>query len=107
MANIIKWARLNHIAEQVVARKVTINLSTSQSICNFKALAEFNDSFANIFLNGNECESDNMVIKAISHELAHVVLRSEQHGSEHSGKWDEINKEIREWYFSDRPAGVM
>jgi len=95
---IIKWRRLNRLAERETGKKVVISLTTSSGIKDFVALVEKDMGVVSIFLNGNVCKSEDSVIDAEAHELAHVVLNHDQHGEDHTAKWLEIRERITKEY---------
>ena len=94
----IKWTRLRKISEDIVDRKVSINLSTDAGIDGYIALTEFNKEKVNVFVNGNKCKDISEVIDALSHELAHVNTNSRDHDNKHSAEWERIKTEMIKRY---------
>lgn len=90
----IKWRRLKAIAERVAQRKVEIHCSTDALNDNIRAATQYSDELAHIVINLKEVKSAKDVIAAISHELAHIVLDTDQEDETFNQKWVEIERLI-------------
>lgn len=71
----IKWKRLKKIAEEIAGKPVHISASTL--VENMRAGVVDNGKEVEILINLNVIKSLEEVIKAIAHELAHVVLQTD------------------------------
>jgi hypothetical protein len=93
----IKWIRLKNICEKLCERPVHIHASTDVSH-NYIAGCEFNSHNVNIILNMENTKSDDLVIKALAHEVCHVLENNKRHGDDFDIKWLKLEQEIREGY---------
>ena len=116
----IKWIRLEKILEELCDNRiVSITLTTHELTYMSQALTwqnnlpgpgigeesisavSFNEMEANFFLDGRRVKSEDMVIKALAHEVAHVILNDASHNTNFKKKWKEVRKEINKRYFKN------
>jgi len=113
----IKWGRLERILEDLCDRIVNITLTTHELTFMSTALTwqnnlaapgrgeesvsavSFNEIEAEFLLNAKRVKSENMVIRALAHEAAHILLKDPSHGTLFKEKWKELRKIIKEKYY--------
>lgn len=95
--NIIKWKRLKKISEKIAGRQVNIHGTTTLNN-GILAATDMGEDIINIAINLNKIKSDNMVIEAIAHELAHICNASQQHDNEFHSKRQELEGYIKILY---------
>lgn len=98
MENKIKWSKLVSISKEITGKDVSINLSTEKSIRNFFALANISRYKITIYINGNKCKSEQDVIKAIAHELAHDTANTTNDSEDHRKEWERLEEVIKSKY---------
>lgn len=90
----IKWTRLKKILKIVTKKNVSINLTTE---LDDKYYAVVRDNM--ILINGNKCKSLTQIIKAISHEVVHIVAPHLEHGHEDfNSLWNDTTAMITQMY---------
>lgn len=97
MKDRIKWMRLQGIAEELVGRRVEINLSTmlpEQVI----SVVDYGKREAIISLNAQFCKEAEDVIRAVAHEVAHVRTETSEDTQELLGEWDRLTIVITKEY---------
>lgn len=97
MNKTIKWLRLKRIAEQISNRKIEILASTDLD-ANINAAVSFDEKSASVAINLANIKSVNDVINALSHELAHVVLETNEDDNAHFKKWESLRLKITKCY---------
>ena len=115
----IRWVRLEKILEDLCGRFTSITLTThelefmSSAITWQKNLqgpgegeesvsaVSFNDMEAEFLLDARRVKSIDMVIRALAHELTHVVLKDPSHDSEFNSKWKELRRTIKQRYYEN------
>lgn len=93
----IKWIRLKRICEGLCGRTVRIHSSTELNDDQVAGV-EFNESEVNIILNMKLTKTEDMIIKAISHEMLHVLTGNNNHNIDFEEKWLLLEKKILEEY---------
>ena len=94
----IKWLRLKNICEEIVEQNITISLSTSNDLAAVNSVVSFDNQQAHIILNGLFCKGIPQIVKAVSHELVHIVLNSAGHPKDFEEKWVYYETKILERY---------
>jgi len=94
----IKWIRLKNICEEIVEQNITISVSTSNDLAAVNSVVSFDNQQAHIILNGLSCKGISQVIKAVAHELVHIVLNSAGHPENFEEKWFYYETKILERY---------
>jgi predicted SprT family Zn-dependent metalloprotease len=59
---------------------------------------EFNEKEVSIILNMEQTKSEDMVIKAISHEILHVLEGTNDHRIDFNDKWEKLESVVRNEY---------
>lgn len=62
------------------------------------AATEFDNNEVNIILNMKRTKSTTMVIKAIAHEMVHVLEGTSDHNADFNEKWSKLESKITEEY---------
>ena len=93
----IKWIRLKNICEDISGFTVHLHLSTDMPTDHI-AGCEFTKEDAHIILNAAQVKSLDMIIRAISHELQHVLNGNKDHRIDFDEKWMLLEKRITEEY---------
>lgn len=92
-----KWIRLQHICEKLAKKTIHIHSSTDMTD-DHVAATEFNNNEVNIILNMKRTKSTTMVIKAIAHEMVHVLEGTSDHNVDFDEKWSKLESKITEEY---------
>ncbi len=100
MAQRIKWRRLKRLAEAAISRTVAIHCSTEIPI-ELRAAADIYAEHMDIVLNLQHVKSEEDVIRAVAHELAHAIENSERHGEAFDRAWAKLYDKLREDYLKD------
>jgi len=95
----IRWIRLKKICEELCGREVHIHSSTEMPD-DHVAGCEFNDDVADIILNMKLTKSEDMVIKAIAHEMVHILNNNNKHNIMFDKEWLEMENTIRSKYMN-------
>ncbi|WP_027719121.1 hypothetical protein [Desulfovirgula thermocuniculi] len=95
----IWWLRIKRAAEKIVCRPVSIHGSTDLP-SHLKAAVDAAEGRVDIALNFRHIKSAEDALRAVAHELAHVVAGTSGHGADFGAAWEEIYKKLREEYFS-------
>jgi len=94
---------LKKICEEFINREVEITYSTysflDERLREFISAIVYNPSHADIAIFAHKCKDDKMVLKAIAHELAHVLANTIKHGKKFQNKWVETEKSLSEKYY--------
>jgi predicted SprT family Zn-dependent metalloprotease len=90
---IIKWARLRKICRNLSGSNISLLLSTELDEHVNAALSD-----NTIALNGMKLKEDVDIIKAIAHEMVHVIYPKIEHGQDFDFKWLVIEKYITDKY---------
>lgn len=98
MVQRIKWRRLKRLAEAVVKRPVAIYCSTEMPP-SLKAAADIYDTRADIALNLQHIKSAEDALRALSHELAHLIVNTPHHNAEFDAAWAKLYTSLSESYF--------
>lgn len=94
----IKWVRLKRICKEILpGMDVEIHGSTLLP-SGLKAAVKVEGRKVDIALNFYHIKSEEDIFRAISHELAHIVIGSSSHSQEFSNKWDELYKTVKSRY---------
>ena len=93
----IKWIRLKRICERLCGRTVRIHSSTELSDDQIAGV-EFDDREVTIILNMKLTKTETMVIKAISHEMLHVLNGNNNHNIDFEEKWLLLERRVLEEY---------
>lgn len=96
--NTIKWSRLVRICERITGRTITISLTTI--FTEVRAGVSFNDLSADIVLNGSLCKTDEDVIEALAHEIAHIMDGNTHHDNEFPNRMGAVSTQLRKEYYS-------
>ena len=94
---IIRWLRLKRICSELTGRKVELLASTSLPE-SMRAAVTIRDDLVSIALNLSYVKSDMQVIRALSHEIAHVMLGTSDHTEAHEAMWDAMDERIKAMY---------
>lgn len=82
----IKWIKIQHICQKMCNRDVHLHSSTDMPDDQI-AGTEFNDQSVAIILNMHRTKSLGMVIKAVAHEMTHVMLGTQDHNITFDAEW--------------------
>ena len=93
----IKWLRLKRICEELCGRIVRIHSSTELSDDQVAGV-EFNNDEVNIILNMRLTKSESMIIRALAHEMLHVINNNNSHNIDFDEKWNDLEEKIRMEY---------
>ena len=93
----IKWIRLKRICERLCGRTVRIHSSTELSDDQIAGV-EFDDREVTIILNMKLTKTETMVIKAISHEMLHVLNGNNNHNIDFEEKWLILERKVTNEY---------
>ena len=93
----IKWIQLKHICEDISGSTIHLHLSTDMPTDHI-AGCEFTQTDAHIILNAAQVKSLDMIIRAIAHELQHVLNGNKEHRIDFDEKWALLEKRILEGY---------
>jgi hypothetical protein len=93
----VMWKRIRDEASGIVKRKVVFHL-TSDMPDNLFGATRFNDKKVEIFISMDDCKTVDMVIKTVSHELAHVILNNAEDSAEHQQEWTYIESILKKTY---------
>ena len=93
----IKWIRLKRICERLCGRTVRIHSSTELSDDQVAGV-EFDDREVTIILNMKLTKTETMVIKAISHEMLHVLNGNNNHNIDFEEKWLILERKVTNEY---------
>ncbi len=96
----IKWLRLRRLAEQIAGCPVRLHGSTELP-AEMRAAVESAPGKMDIVLNFQHIKSAEMAIKAVAHEVAHVILGNAQHDNVFKSKWEEVEQLIKKDYYRD------
>ncbi len=94
----IKWRRLKRIAETIANRPVTIHCSTEVPL-SLKAAADIYDERIDIVFNLQHIKSEEDILRALSHELTHVITAGQNHNQDFDTTWAQIYTELQQKYF--------
>lgn len=95
----IKWTKLENICKRYILQKVLIiTLSTSKDLDNVNSAVSFDHNKVHILLNASACKRLKQIIKAIAHELVHVILNNAEHSNNFNELWIEYEMKIKEAY---------
>lgn len=92
----IQWVKLKKICEELVGKKVHIQASTDIST-EYRSGVIAKEDEVDIIINFNLIKRLESVINALAHELAHVVLKTEDDALI-GGEWLKLKKEIKRLY---------
>lgn len=95
MNNRIKWKKLKSIAENICGREV--NISGSTLVNTVKAAVIDDGTTVEILINFNILKSLEDIIQGISHELAHVLLKTKDE-NKITPKWETVYENIKKRY---------
>ena len=90
----IKWLRLKRICEELCGRTVRIHSSTELSDDQVAGV-EFNNDEVNIILNMRLTKSESMIIRALAHEMLHVINNNNSHNIDFDENWRDLEERIR------------
>ena len=93
----IKWIQLKHICEDISGSTIHLHLSTDMPTDHI-AGCEFTQTDAHIILNAAQVKSLDMIIRAIAHELQHVLNGNKEHRIDFDEKWALLEKKILDGY---------
>jgi len=100
----LDFIRLKGLCSEFINREVDIvycTYSLKHEKLNAYISAIVSNPFrADILIFANKCKNDEMIIKAIAHELAHVLAKTTGHGKRFQNKWDETEKLLSKRYYS-------
>jgi hypothetical protein len=91
MAHRIYWTKLARICTKLAGEKVFIHASTSMPENVISAVIINPEGYSEIMLNLNIAKDIDITLDALSHEVAHIKFKSDEHGL----KFTEQSKEIR------------
>lgn len=95
MKNKIKWKTLKKIIAKMSGKNIEIILSTEiQSSINAATNGK------DIVINGNNIKSIEDTIKAIAHELVHIINKYDEGSEIFNNKWEEYRKFIIDKYIN-------
>ena len=87
--NATKWTRIKFLSEEITNKEVCVHLTTELDI-DAKAYVSEQGGVINIAINGRLVKTPEDTVKAVSHEIAHVVLGTEDHDDAFRKKWSEL-----------------
>ncbi len=93
----IRWFRLLDIAHELTGKPIEFIMSTSLSPDINAAVVgpdEYEWGIYHILFNPSMCKRERDVIKALAHELAHMITGSEEHGAGFDAAWRETEAKI-------------
>lgn len=93
----MKWLKLKKICQEICNKKVHIHSSTDMPN-NHIAGAEFDNKEVNIILNMQYTKTKNDIIKAIAHEITHVLKNSNEHTVDFEDEWRKNEEQIIKKY---------
>lgn len=83
---VVKWVRIKRICEEMCGKSVHIHSSTDVSDDQIAGV-EFTATEVNIILNMRRTKKESMILKAIAHEMTHVILGNREHGINFKEQW--------------------
>lgn len=90
--------RLATLARRVTNRPVSVTVTTALDE-SIRSSVVFNPDGADVFINGNLCKTEEDVLDALAHELAHVTRGTNDHGDGFESEWNRILKLLTAAYF--------
>lgn len=99
----IKWIRLQEISEAILSEQtgeqLIVNLMLSTEVpMEVRSLVKRADSQVYIMFNPFHNKGLGSLIISLAHELAHIILDTEDHPETLGAKRDELSKLITSWY---------
>jgi hypothetical protein len=97
---IIRWLRLRRICSELTGKQVELLASTTLPR-EMRAAVTVQGDNVSIAMNLAFAKSEAQVIRALSHEIAHVMLGSSDHTEKHEAMWDAMDERIKAMYKED------
>ena len=100
MTNSIKWLRLKKICSELLDNKYAVQLHGSTMLSDeIRAAVTVKDNTVDIAINLSYVKSLDEVIAALSHEVTHILLQSDDDNhSEFNKVWKNTEKEVIKKY---------
>ena len=89
----IKWKKIRNIIKKKYNKDINIFLLSTNNVSD--DINAFTDKINNIYINGNNIKEDYDILKAVSHELTHILFPNEKDNTdEFESLMMEINKNL-------------
>lgn len=93
----VKWVRIKKICEEMCGRSVHIHSSTDVADDQIAGV-EFDRQNVNIILNSRRTKKTDQILRAIAHEMTHVMMNSKEHGINFDTNWKRNEEIIKQQY---------